>query len=390
MAPVVCLAAIVQMGVMKTIKFLHTSDWQLGMTRWFLSPEAQARFEEDRLLAIARLGEIARERGCEFIVAAGDVFEHNSLSQRTFGRAKEALSKLPVDVYLLPGNHDPLTADSMLRSVAELPNVHLIESAAVIQVGDGVELVGAPLLTKHAATDLVAAALSPLEPQPSGQVRIAVGHGQPESRGAEANIDLAFVEHALARRVIDYLALGDTHSTESVGTSGKVWFSGAPETTDFYDRDTVGGGENNSGNVLVVTVSEEGVEVEEIPVGRWTFEAIGFDVNTAEDVDAFFAALDAYPEKSRTVVKYALRGTLGVSDMRRLEQGLEEREPVFAALYERARLTSLSVAPSQDELMELELSGYANDALHELLERSEDETAADALRLLFRLAKERV
>ena len=76
--------------------------------------------------------------------------------------------------------------------------------------------------------------------------------------------------------------------------------------------------------------------------------------------------------------------------MRRLEQGLEEREPVFAALYERARLTSLSVAPSQDELMELELSGYANDALHELLERSEDETAADALRLLFRLAKERV
>ncbi|MDO5076549.1 DNA repair exonuclease [Corynebacterium sp.] len=375
---------------MNTIKFLHTSDWQLGMTRWFLTSEAQARFEEDRLAAIRRLGEIARDTQCEFIVVAGDVFEQNSVSPRTLGRARDVLASLGVDTYLLPGNHDPLTADSVLRRVADLPNVHLLDTDDPVPVRPGVELIGAPLRSKHPTTDLLAAALAPLSPHPPGTIRIAVGHGQAESRGGGATIDLRCLEDALARRVVDYVALGDTHSSEPVGSTHKVWFSGSPETTDFFDHATVGGGETNSGNALVVSLdSDGGIDVEEVPVGQWTFEAVSFDVNATADVDQFFAALDAYPAKSRTVVKYALRGTLGVGDMRYLERGLEQREPIFAGLYERSRLTSLMVAPNEEELLELELSGYANNALHELLANDEDETAADALRLLFRLAKER-
>ncbi|WJZ02334.1 metallophosphoesterase family protein [Corynebacterium freiburgense] len=373
---------------MKKVTFLHTSDWQLGMTRWFLDGEAQARFEQDRLAAISRLGEIAVEYNCEFIVVAGDVFEHNSLSPRTFGRAQEVLKKLPVDVYLLPGNHDPLTADSMLRNAAELPNVHLIETHDPFVVLPGVELVGAPLTSKHSVVDLVAASLAGLEPQAEGHVRIGVGHGQAESRGGDANIDLAVVELALSERKIDYLALGDTHSSEQVGDSGKVWFSGSPETTDFYDRASLGGGESNSGNALVVTVDEATVDVREVPVGAWTFEALIFDVNSRSDIDSFLAALDAYPDKSRTVVKYALRGTLGIEDLRYLERNLEQREPVFAALFERKRLMSLMVEPTSDELLNLEVTGYARNAMHELLEHKEDERAADALRLLFRFAQE--
>ena len=38
-----------------TVRFLHTSDWQLGMRRWFLhthdNADAQARFDAARLAA---------------------------------------------------------------------------------------------------------------------------------------------------------------------------------------------------------------------------------------------------------------------------------------------------------------------------------------------------
>ena len=71
--------------------FIHTSDLQLGMRRKFLSLEAQSRFDDARLRAVTRLGEIAQDRGAEFIVVAGDVFEHNSLEPTTLGRALEAL-----------------------------------------------------------------------------------------------------------------------------------------------------------------------------------------------------------------------------------------------------------------------------------------------------------
>ena len=383
---------------MTSLRFLHTSDLQLGMTRWFLEGtdgEAQARFDDARLRAIDRLGELATEHSCAFIVVAGDVFEHNSLSERVTGRALERLRCLPVPVYLLPGNHDPLVADSIFyRTRGE--GIHVITDTTPIEVSEGVELVGAPLTARHATTDVVRRALEPLSP--TGHIRIAVGHGQAESRSNDTTpdqIDLAYVEDRLADGTIDYLALGDTHSTLPVGSSRRVWFSGAPETTDFHDlTEGVEGGESDSGNALVVTVekssvTDASVEVEKVAVGQWTFEALTREVSSVGDVDEFLATLRAYPTKATTVIKYALRGTLDMTATRRLEEGLDELRPVFAALYERTRLMDLHLEPGADELAALDISGFAASALAELITGAETDPAArDAVNLMFRLTRE--
>ncbi|MBC3186180.1 DNA repair exonuclease [Corynebacterium sp. zg-331] len=374
---------------MTNITFLHTSDLQWGMTRWFLDADAQARFEAARLDAVHRIGEIARERGADCVVMAGDVFDSNSLSRRTQGRAMEALAGMGVPVFLLPGNHDPLVADSPFYAAADIPGVTILRDHGPVRVREGVELVGAPLKAKYASTDLVARALAGLEPTQG--IRVAVGHGQVAGRAAEpdpALIDLKKVESALAAGVIDYLALGDTHSTQQVGASGRVWFSGAPETTDFHDRSPgTSGGEVDSGNVLCVRIEKTmtdnaRVEVEKIPVGSWRFEALDAEVNSDADVADFLASLAAYPHKDRTVVKYSLRGTLGLEQMRALEAGIERREPVFAALYERRRLMDLHLVPSPEEIAGADIRGFAAEALEELL--AEDEM--DAVNLLLRLS----
>ncbi|WJY97337.1 metallophosphoesterase family protein [Corynebacterium fournieri] len=383
--------------------FIHTSDLQLGMRRKFLSPEAQSRFDDARLRAVTRLGEIALERDAEFIVVAGDVFEHNSLEPTTLGRALEALRKLPVPVYLLPGNHDPLVADSIFHRTEGIEGVTVLADSTPVQVREGVEVVGAPLLTKHASEDLCAKAIRDLEPTEA--VRILVGHGAVEGFGDEeayALIDVASLDTAIAEGVIDYVALGDTHSTTALSASERVWFSGAPETTDYFDRTPgVAGGEVDSGNALVVTVAKEdgrsAVEVEKVPVGTWTFEARFWEVAGAEDVAEVIEALKAYPEKDRTVVKYALTGTLGLEDTRMLERELAELEPVFAALYPRERLMSLHLEPGDEEMENLPLTGFAKEAMRELVGQASSDsavadgqraTARDAVNLLFRLSKE--
>lgn len=375
--------------------FIHTSDLQIGMTRKFLSPEAQARFDDARLQAVKRLGALADERGAEFIVVAGDVFEHNSLERETRGRALEVLRALPVPVYLLPGNHDPLVADSIFNSTADIAGVTVLGDSQPVVVRDGVEVVGAPLLAKHASEDLCAKAIRDLEP--TENVRILVGHGQAEGYGTEdtaALIDVAGLDDAISRGVIDYVALGDTHSTQSLSPSGRVWFSGSPETTDYFDRTPgVAGGETDSGNALVVTVHKDGlnslVEVDKVPVGAWTFEARFWEVADADDVDAVIEDLKAYPDKDRTVIKYALSGTLGLEATRTLQGELDDLEPVFAALYERDRLMSLHLEPDAEELENLPLTGYAKDAMRELVDQAgTDTTAGDAVNLLFRLSKE--
>lgn len=53
-------------------RFMHTSDWQLGVTRQFLNADSQARWAEARFEGIRNLGRTAQEEKCEFIVVAGD------------------------------------------------------------------------------------------------------------------------------------------------------------------------------------------------------------------------------------------------------------------------------------------------------------------------------
>ena len=384
------------------VTFIHSSDFQLGMTRWFLSPSAQSRFDDDREEAVVRLGELATETGAEFIVVAGDVFEHNSLTTSTLLRSKEVLKNLPVPVYLLPGNHDPLVADSIFSRTEGIEGVHVLGDSVPVTVREGVELVGAPLLTKHASEDLCAKAIHDLEPTEA--VRVLVGHGQAEGFGTEdtdALIDIACLNAAASRGVIDYVALGDTHSTAPLSSSGRVWFSGAPEVTDFHDRrENVEGGEVNSGKALVVGVDKRSaadseVSVDERTVGEWTFDALHFEVSDSSDVKDLLDQLEAYPEKSRTVVKYSIAGTLGLEATRELEEGLAAKENVFGALYERERLMDLHLEPSDEELTDLPLSGYARDAMSTLLEMASVPTdpegaasARDAVNLLFRLSKE--
>ena len=95
------------------MRFVHTADWQLGMTRYFLNGEAQPRYSAARRDVVAGIGPLALNAGAEFVVVAGDVFEDNQLAPRDVSQSLEAMRAIGIPVYLLPGNHDPLDAASV-------------------------------------------------------------------------------------------------------------------------------------------------------------------------------------------------------------------------------------------------------------------------------------
>ena len=186
-----------------SVRFIHTADWQLGMTRHFLSEEAQARFSQARIDVIRTVGRIAHETGAAFVVVSGDVFETNRVDPRTVRRALEALSGVPVPVFLLPGNHDPLDAASVFRSPTFLrgkpEHVTVLEDTTPHEVAPGVEVIGAPWMSKRPLRDLVADTCAGLEPAP-GTVRILVAHGATDDLIAlddPAAIRLAAAEAAI-------------------------------------------------------------------------------------------------------------------------------------------------------------------------------------------------
>ena len=372
-----------------TVRFLHSADWQLGMTRHFLSAEAQARYSQARIDVIRRMGEAAQEHGAEFLVVAGDVFETNQVSTQTVRRTLQALQTIHVPVFLLPGNHDPLDAGSVFRSPTFLEgkpaHVTVLVDGAIHEVRPGVEVSGAPWFSKRPLADLVADACAALEPAPSVR-RVLVAHGATDNLmdlGNPAQIRVAAAEQALAEHRIDYLALGDRHSTTQVGATGRIWYAGAPEPTD-YD-------EEHQDNVLLVELRPDACDVTRLPLGHWRFARTTIDLDGPERLGPLVRWLDGFDHKDRAIVKLVLRGTISLTENARLHELLARHRDLFGAIEEWERHRDVAVRPDDDDFVDLALGGFAQVALDRLRETasgggSEAGPARDALGLLIRLS----
>ncbi|WP_116373716.1 exonuclease SbcCD subunit D [Mycobacterium sp. MFM001] len=375
------------------MRFIHTADWQLGMTRHFLAGEAQPRYSAARRDVVAGLGPLAAEVGAEFVVVAGDVFEHNQLAPQVISQSLEAMRAIGIPVYLLPGNHDPLDASSVYTSAlfkAECPdNVVVLERTGVHEVRPGLQIVAAPWRSKSPTTDLVAEVLDGLPAD--GVTRVLLAHGGVDVLDPDptnpALIRLAAVQDALARGTIHYVALGDKHSVTEV--DARVWYSGSPEVTNFDDI------EPDPGHVLVVDVDQTDprrpVTVDARHVGRWRFLTLRRHVDNNRDIADLDLNLDQIADKDRTVVRLALVGSLTVTDRAALDACLDRYSRLFAWLGTWDRHTDLAVIPGDGEFDDLGIGGFAAAAVDELVATAragDGETADDAqaaLALLLRL-----
>ena len=374
------------------VKFLHTADWQLGMVRHFLDDDAQARFNGARLDVIEKMAELATDEQCEFVVVCGDVFESNQVQRQVVVRAFEKMASFPhLNFFLLPGNHDPLDASSIYSSptfIERCPeNVAVLTGTEPVQAAPGVELIPAPWPNKHPTADLVDATCSGLEQ--TGALRIVVGHGAIDSLFPNPNdpklIALERLEERISAGLIHYVALGDRHSTTNVGATGRVYYSGAPEPTDYDEIDP--------GNVLIVDLGADNVDVVVKHLSTWRFLRRDWQLSSDKDIDALEEWLSGFEDKDRTIVKVSMVGQVSVAQRARLDELLEHHADLLAAIETWERHSELVVIPDDADLDHFGLSGFASDALAELHmmagQGDRAPVARDALALLYRLVGSR-
>lgn len=374
------------------IKFIHSADWQLGMTRHFLSEDTQARYSEARLEAIRDIAKIAETERCQFVVVCGDVFESNQVDRKLVIRALDAMSNFTVPLYLLPGNHDPINAGSVYMSPTfreHCPrNVVVLDSSNPFVVpGTRAQVIGAPWTSKRPLVDLVDRACVSIVPDASF-LRVLVGHGAIDETNPDPNnpalIGIGAANAAVSEGRVHYIALGDRHSLTQVSKSNRIWYSGTPVVTDYDELEP--------NQVLVVELDAESIRVEPQKVGSWTFTRKSFDVNTSDDIDAISDWLSEFPDKHTSIVKLSFVGSLSLSEKARLDEILDLAKDRFAALETWERHSDLVVLPDSTDLSDLGLTGFAAKAVEELLvtargSNKDTEMAQDALGLLYRLAR---
>ena len=161
----------------------------------------------------------------------------------------------------------------------------VLDRAGVFDVRPGVQIVAAPWRSKHPTTDLAADVLAELPAD--GTARILLAHGAVDvldpDRDNTAAIRMAAADCGTGTLgAVHYVALGDKHSRTEVGDSGRVWYSGSPEVTNY---DHV---EADSGHVLLVDIDLDDpahpVTVETHTVGRWRFLTMRRRSNNGSDI----------------------------------------------------------------------------------------------------------
>jgi len=288
------------------IKFLHTSDWQIGRAFGRFDERIASVLEAARLEAIDRIAAIAVLGGAHHVLVAGDIYDSPDLAAKSLRQVLERMKqRSDVTWWLLPGNHDPARPGGIWDRVATLGmpgNVVALTEPGVRELAAGVFLLSAPLVSRAVARDPTVWMDECVTPD--GAVRIGIAHGSITRFGSGGDDGVIDPGRAQAAR-LDYLALGDWHGTTQV--NGRTWYSGTPEPDRFRD--------NAPGHVLAVSIAGPGA-MPDIAIHRtarfdWVAERheIG-DVALLEGIEQGLMARGALQD---TLVQLTLTGRLPAS-----------------------------------------------------------------------------
>lgn len=233
----------------RDVVLVHSSDLHVD------DDPAEPAYGDDGTTGLRWVLQTARAVDADIVLLVGDTFDNNRQSPGILHRARDMLAEAGRPVVILPGNHDPLTPDSVYRrsGIAALPDVHVLGLTHEIAVAFPeyeLEIWG------HAHRDYEN--MVPLRsPRARGaRWHVALAHGHYEADGVVPLRPSWLISDAeIAATAADYLALGHWNRPAQVG-SGAVpaFYSGSPDL---------------AGTVNVVRLSaRDGVVVTREPVRR--------------------------------------------------------------------------------------------------------------------------
>jgi DNA repair exonuclease SbcCD nuclease subunit len=364
------------------MRFVHTADWQIGMKAVHLGEKAEtarrARFQSAR-----RILEIAREQSAEFLILAGDTFEHHGIERAKVREVANLLATAPCPVYLIPGNHDPVGSGSVWEDDCwnRSANVHVLLAPETVKVTGGI-LYPCPAMSRTSAADPTGW----IAGRAGTGIRIGIAHGSVSGYSVMEDC-YPIASDAADRLELDYLALGHYHSTAIYqGATGveRTAYSGTHEPTAFQERD--------SGNVLVVEIAGRGVPptIRKISTKVLVWESFARTIVSGGDIVQLENELGAIGDPEQTLVQCILSGVADDIDDNAVESIRELVESRF--LYGRFDRTALRIEGYRDEWIDALPPGYLQETARQLRTdanaESPDEVAAGALAEFRRIWRE--
>ena len=217
------------------MKILHSADWHLD-SPLLGRTEAQAALLRSALLQIPhKIAALALAQGCDLMLLSGDLFD-GAYSVESVSALRSALEEVKIPVFIAPGNHDYVSAQSPWTSQPWPENVHIFTSPAIESVP--LEALSCRIYGAAFTSPDAPALLENFHADCTERYAVAVLHGDPTQTTSPY---CPITTEQVNASGLDYLALGHIHKGGQL-TAGKTLcaWPGCPQGRGYDECEAQG------------------------------------------------------------------------------------------------------------------------------------------------------
>lgn len=212
--------------MLKSVKLLHCADIHLDMpftSLGFDRDKSNIRRQELKLV-FEKIISLAKEERVDLLLLCGDLYEYGYTGKSTIHFICDGFRKIPeIQVFIIPGNHDPISPNSFYSTTVWPDNVHILTGKN-------------PFFELKTAGVCVYGALPDTYPVDDTKINVLMIHGT-----LDMNISKNAFNPVSSRELescgMDYTALGHFHSRfRDAGGLESIFNPGSPEPLGFDEE----------------------------------------------------------------------------------------------------------------------------------------------------------
>lgn len=281
------------------IKFLHTGDLHLGLG--FRNMNFNAEESRERRLelweTLERMLAYAQEKGMDFFLLAGDLYEDRYFTLGDIKRLRDLLGQAEdLKILIVAGNHDYRHKNSLYNKLDWPANVHIFSSDGL----EGKAYKELDTIVYGYSWDRVnmgeARIFDGLSLEDDYENKILIIHGDVYT---DSNY-LPLKKEALEELGLDYVALGHIHKPEIF--SSKLAYPGCPEPLHFGERGPRG--------FIEGRIGKGGTELKFVDFSKRKFLVERLEIDgemTSQDIVDLFTSLDPV-SRGKDYIRVLLQG----------------------------------------------------------------------------------
>lgn len=191
------------------MKFIHIADMHFDIPFTTLSKNNlgnERRLEQRKIFG--QIIDYIKKENIEYLFICGDLYEHEYIQQNTIEYINNLFMQIPnTNIYIVPGNHDPLIKNSYYNKFNWNKNVYIFTEQIQKITKDNIDIYGFGFNDFYSKEDK----LEKLTIQNPEKINILLTHATLDATVAEEKNYNPVSKTKLKSLKFDYIALGHIH-----------------------------------------------------------------------------------------------------------------------------------------------------------------------------------